>query len=82
MTQHSIPLPIALRKSLEQACPDLLRELFRMFLEKLMSDEADSLYGADYGERAEERVNSLSGYRIRPCCLPQKPWGSSAACWV
>ncbi len=66
MTQPSIPLPIALRKSLEQASPDLLRELLRMFLEKLMSNEADSLCGAEYGERAEERVNSRNGYRIRP----------------
>ena len=66
MTQPSIPLPIALRKGLEQACPDLGRELLRMFLEKLMSNEADSLCGADYGERAEERVNSRNGYRIRP----------------
>ncbi len=66
MTQPSIPLPIALRKSLEQASPDLLRELLRIFLEKLMSNEADSLCGADYGERAEERVNSRNGYRIRP----------------
>jgi transposase-like protein len=66
VTQPSIPLPIALRKSLEQASPDLLRELLRMFLEKLMSNEADSLCGADYGERAEERVNSRNGYRIRP----------------
>jgi len=47
VTQPSIPLPIALRKSLEQASPDLLRELLRMFLEKLMSNEADSLCGAD-----------------------------------
>ena len=66
MTQPSIPLPIALRKRLEQASPDLLRELLRMFLEKLMSNEADSLCGADYGERAEDRVNSRNGYRIRP----------------
>lgn len=66
MTQPSIPLPIALRKSLEQASPDLLRELLRMFLEKLMSNEADTLCGADYGERAEDRVNSRNGYRIRP----------------
>jgi len=66
VTQPSIPLPIALRKSLEQASPDLLRELLRMFLEKLMSNEADSLCGADYGERTEERVNSRNGYRIRP----------------
>jgi transposase-like protein len=66
VTQPSIPLPIALRKSLEQASPDLLRELLRMFLEKLMSNEADSLCGAEYGERAEERVNSRNGYRIRP----------------
>jgi putative transposase len=66
VTQPSIPLPIALRKSLEQASPDLLRELLRMFLEKLMSNEADSLCGADYGERAEDRVNSRNGYRMRP----------------
>ena len=66
MTQPSIPFAIARRKSLEQTSPDLLRELLRMFLEKLMSHEADTLCGADYGERAEDRVNSRNGYRIRP----------------
>jgi transposase-like protein len=66
VTQPSIPLPIALRKGLEQASPDLLRELLKMFLEKLMSVEADTLCGAEFGERTEDRLNSRNGYRMRP----------------
>lgn len=66
MTQPSITLPIALRKSIEQSSPDVLRELMKVVVEKLMSEDADSLCGAPFGERSEERVNSRNGYRIRP----------------
>jgi putative transposase len=66
VTRPSISLPIALHKGLEQASSDLLRELLRMFLEKLMSAEVDTLCGADCGERTEECLNSCNVYRIRP----------------
>lgn len=52
-------------KVFETGQPDVLRELMRMFLEALMGAEADSICGAGYQERSEERVNSRNGYRER-----------------
>ena len=54
-----------LRKQLETADVDLLREMVRAFAETLMSADADALCGAPYGERSEERVNRRNGYRER-----------------
>jgi transposase-like protein len=54
-----------LRKRLEQASPDLLREMVESFAQALMSAEADALCGASYGERSPERVNTRNGYRER-----------------
>ncbi len=42
----------SLRKQLEEADPDLLRELVRSFAEALMAAELDVLNEAGYGERA------------------------------
>jgi len=50
---------------LEQAEPDLLRELLRMFVQVLMSAEADAACGAEYGTRSPDRTNSRNGYRDR-----------------
>ncbi|OFW56456.1 MAG: transposase [Actinobacteria bacterium RBG_16_64_13] len=58
--------PLAwLRKQLEEADVDLLREMVRSFAETLMSADADAMCGAPYGERSEERVNRRNGYRDR-----------------
>jgi putative transposase len=54
-----------LRKHLEQADTDLLREMVRTFVQTLMSAEADAICGAPYGERSEERTNRRNGYRER-----------------
>lgn len=54
-----------LRKQLEEADVDLLREMVRSFAETLMSADADALCGAAYGERSPERVNRRNGYRER-----------------
>lgn len=54
-----------LRKHLEQAEPDLLREMVRTFVQALMSAEADAICGAPYGERSQERTNRRNGYRER-----------------
>src|SRR5439155_26906615 len=54
-----------LRKQLEEASPDLLREMVREFAEALMGAEADVLCGAEYGARSPERVNIRNGYRER-----------------
>ena len=55
-----------LRKQLESADVDLLREMVKVFCEQLMGAEVDALCGADYGERSPERVNRRNGYRERP----------------
>jgi putative transposase len=54
-----------LRKQVESADQDLLREMVKVFAESLMSAEADSICGADYGSRSPERTNSRNGYRER-----------------
>lgn len=66
MTDVSLSLPIALRKTLEESQPDLLRLLLKETTERLMSAEADARCGAAYGERCSERVNARNGYRGRP----------------
>lgn len=54
-----------LRKQLESADVDLLREMVRAMAEALMGAEADSLCGAPYGQSGPERVNQRNGYRDR-----------------
>jgi putative transposase len=54
-----------LHEHLEQASPDLLRELMERFINKLLSADADSVCGAAFGTRDRDRVNSRNGYRHR-----------------
>jgi putative transposase len=54
-----------LRKQLEEADVDLLREMVSTFVQALMGAEADAMCGALYGERSPERVNRRNGYRAR-----------------
>jgi transposase-like protein len=52
-------------EQLAQASPDLLRQLLTTFINTLMSAEADSVCGAEYGVRSPDRVNTRNGYRHR-----------------
>jgi putative transposase len=54
-----------LRKQLEAADPDLLREMVRSFAEMLMGADADETCGAPYGVVSPDRVNRRNGYRTR-----------------
>jgi len=54
-----------LDEHLSQASPDLMRELLGTFINTLLSAQADSVCGAGYGQRSDERVNSRNGYRHR-----------------
>ena len=63
---NSIDLAAVMAEHLERAEPDLLRELLRMFVQALMSADADNACGAEYGTRSPERTNSRNGYRPRP----------------
>jgi len=54
-----------LRQQLQEAHPDLLREMLATMAQELMGAEAQQLCGAEYGERSSERTNSRNGYRER-----------------
>lgn len=55
-----------LRKQLEEADTDLLREMIRLMAQMLMDAEVSAICGAEYRERSDERVNSRNGHRMRP----------------
>ena len=80
-----------LRKTLEDADLDLMREMLKVFAEELMGAEADALCGAAYGERSDERVNRRNGYREReldtrvgtiPLAVPKLREGSYYPDWL
>ena len=54
-----------LHEELAQASPDLMRELLTTFVNALLSAQADSVCGAEYGTRSEDRTNRRNGYRHR-----------------
>jgi transposase-like protein len=54
-----------LEEQLDSASPDLLRQMLSMFIQALMSAEADAVCGAPYGTSSSERVNVRNGYRHR-----------------
>ena len=53
------------RKQVEQADTDLLREIVKLLCERVMGEEADAICGAPFGERSDERTNRRNGYRSR-----------------
>jgi len=54
-----------LRKRLEEADTDLLREMVKAVTEVFMSAEASAACGAAYGQPSTDRVNHRNGYRER-----------------
>ncbi|SDI23764.1 Transposase, Mutator family, partial [Sinosporangium album] len=54
-----------LAKQIETGDPDMLRSMVKTMADALMSAEADTLCGAGYGERSDDRVNHRNGYRPR-----------------
>lgn len=61
----SIDPAVFLHEQLSQASPDLMRELLGTFINSLLSAQADSVCGAEYGTRSPDRTNSRNGYRHR-----------------
>jgi transposase-like protein len=61
----SIDPSLFLHEQLAQASPDLMRELLGTFINALLSAQADSVCGAEYGTRSPDRTNSRNGYRHR-----------------
>jgi putative transposase len=54
-----------LRKQVELADKDLLREMVKAMVETLMAAEANAVCGAPYGRPSADRVNHRNGYRER-----------------
>ena len=54
-----------LQEQLSQASPDLMREMLTTFINSLLSAQADTVCGAEYGTRSSERTNRRNGYRHR-----------------
>src|SRR6476661_2747724 len=54
-----------LHEQLAQASPDLMREMLETFINALLSAQADSVCGAEYGVRSPDRANRRNGYRHR-----------------
>ena len=52
-------------KQLDGPDMDVLRELVKVLVERLMSEQANAICGAPYGERSEERVNMRNAYPLR-----------------
>jgi putative transposase len=55
---HHIDLEQLLEQHLQDASPDLLRQMIASFANAMMSDQA---CGAAWGERSDERVNGRNG---------------------
>src|SRR6478752_4278888 len=53
-----------LHEQLAQASPDLMRSMLE-FINTLLSAQADSVCGAEYGVRSPDRANRRNGYRHR-----------------
>src|SRR6478735_4875081 len=54
-----------LHEQLAQASPDLMRGMLETFINTLLSAQADSVCGAEYGVRSPDRANRRNGYRHR-----------------
>lgn len=62
---HDIDPQAFLSDLLAQASPDYLRTMLSTFINMLLSADADSVCGAVYGARSDERANRRNGYRHR-----------------
>ena len=62
---NCIDLPALLATHLQRAGPNLLRSKLTSLVQALMSADADSVCGADYGSRSPDRTNRRNGYRAR-----------------
>ena len=61
----SIDPEVFLHEQLAQASPDLMRHMLQTFINSLLSSQADSVCGAEWGARTDERSNRRNGYRHR-----------------
>ncbi len=65
MVNNNMDLMEWLRKQVEEADADFLREAVNYMVGQLMGAEVAAICGADYRERTDERTNKRNGYRER-----------------
>ena len=91
MVESRMDVLAALRKRIEDTDPDMLRSLVHGVVELLMGAEADTMCGAEFGERSPERTNHRNGYRVRdwdtrvgtiPLSIPRLRHGSYFPDWL
>ncbi|WP_448304769.1 transposase [Corynebacterium phoceense] len=63
---ESIDPTAYLEELLTQASPDLMREMLGDFINQILSAQADTVCGADWGTTSDNRVNHRNDYRHRP----------------
>lgn len=66
MAKDSMDLLGLLRKGVEEADVDFLREALRVMVEAIMDADVSSQIGAQYAERSSSRLTHRNGYRPRP----------------
>ena len=66
MVKESIDVLRLLRKRGVEGDVDFLREALTVLVQAIMEAEVTERVGADYGERAPERLTQRNGYRPRP----------------
>lgn len=59
---HRIDPTAYVEELLIQACPDLMRQMRGDFINHILSAYADTVCGADYATRTQDRINSCNGY--------------------
>ena len=63
---HIIDPAGLLGEALSQASPDLMRSLFQHVINALLSADADTVCGAQWGQQDPQRHTRRNGYRYRP----------------
>lgn len=63
---HIIDPAGLLGQALSQASPDLMRSLLQHVINALLSADADTVCGAQWGQQDPQRHTQRNGYRYRP----------------
>ena len=63
---HIIDPAGLLGEALSQASPDLMRSLLQHVINALLSADADTVCGAQWGQQDPQRQAQRNGYRYRP----------------
>ena len=63
---HLIDPAGLLGQALSQASPDLMRSLLQHVIHALLSADADTVCGAQWGQQDPQRHTQRNGYRYRP----------------